>query len=44
MENKDEIIQTLKDDNCDCSKSSFQKEPKKECIKCMYKELLYLVP
>ena len=35
---KDKIIK------CDCYKPRFQREEKKECIDCMYKDILYLVP
>ena len=37
--NKDKIKK------CDCYKPRFQREEvKKECIDCMYKDILYLVP
>ena len=43
--NKDKI---KKSDNnslkCDCYKPRFQREERKECIDCMYKDILYLVP
>ena len=29
---------------CYCSKPRFQREPKKECNDCIYKDILYLVP
>ena len=34
----------VKKNNCDCNKPTFQNEPKKDCVECMYKDLLYLVP
>ena len=30
--------------NCNCSKLVFHKDEKKECIDCMYKDILYFVP
>ena len=34
----------IKKFNCDCNKPTFQNKPKKDCIECMYKDLLYIVP
>jgi hypothetical protein len=42
---KNKIIKSDKNTpTCDCSKPKFQKDKKKECIDCMYKDILYLVP
>lgn len=42
---KDKVVKSYTNKlECDCFKPTFQKKDKKECIDCMYKDILYLVP